>query len=60
MTTNDDSPKPKRARSMPQGEPIALTRRDAEALAAALIDPPKPNAALKRAFRNLKALTRKP
>lgn len=45
---------------MPQGEPIALTRRDAEALAAALIDPPKPNAALKRAFRNLKALTRKP
>ncbi|WP_424240234.1 DUF1778 domain-containing protein [Achromobacter sp.] len=44
---------------MPQGEPIALTRHDAETLAAALLHPPEPNAALKRAFRNLKALTKK-
>lgn len=58
MKKDDDSPKPKRARRV-QGGSITLTRRDAETLAAALLDPPSPNAALKKAYRNLKALTKK-
>lgn len=59
MKKIDDSLKSKRAKGVSQGEPKALTRRDAETVAAALLDPPKANAALTRAFRNLRALIRR-